>query len=87
MTKAEAIRRIRAIQRGADVNRDRVLDVVDRGEIAAEQWDDPRFALGFEYGAIAGLAEAFGITKKDLEETTRTDSGRFYNLPGEDFEP
>lgn len=88
MTRDEAIKRVRAIaeERGT-VDRRTAAAVMRRGERALERWNEPVFALGFDYGFAAAIIEAFEITREDLEgPPPRGDSGRFYNLPGERFE-
>lgn len=37
-----------------------------KGSIARDQWDNTEFSFGFEYGYIAGLMFAFGLTTDDL---------------------
>ena len=82
MTREQAIQRVREIMHGGTVDRRPVTSVIRRGELALERWDEPVFALGFEYGFMAALVESFQITREELYGA-RTDSGRFYNLPGE----
>ena len=59
----EAIRWIRANQTGKGVNRDIIPENM-RGKLAKKLWNDNKFTLGFEYGAIAMLMKFFDIREE-----------------------
>lgn len=63
MDRMEAIKWIKSIQNGG-FNKHEIE--VPRGEIAVMYWEDGKFDLGMEYGAIIALMKAFDISKEDL---------------------
>lgn len=67
MTRQEAMAAIRQIQEGSGVDRSTFPDEL-KGLLAKDQWNNPAFSLGWEYGKIAVLMEAFNITVADLIE-------------------
>lgn len=67
VTKRQAIETINKIQYGSGVDRE-VLSENMRGEIAKDYWNDNKFGLGAEYGAIAILMSLFDITEEDLKD-------------------
>jgi len=67
MDKQSAIERIKGITGGDGIYRSRSCYPESmKGEIAKQYWDDGVFTLGFEYGYIQALMDAFGITEDDL---------------------
>ena len=66
MTKEEAIKWFKEISSGTGVDRYAALDIIRRGCIAQDLWDDPVFTLGVEYGVLIALVKAFNILAEDL---------------------
>lgn len=67
MTKAEAIEWFKEITSGAGVDRDEVLEVLQRGSTAIAVWNDGTFTLGIEYGVLIALIKVFNLTAADLD--------------------
>lgn len=67
MNELEAITELKNLIRGEGLERDKYLDFLPRGSIAIKLWDDPKFVLGLEYGAMIMLIKAFNIIKKDID--------------------
>jgi hypothetical protein len=65
MNKEEAIKEIHSIQCGSGIRRNRFPEEM-RGSIANNIWNDGKFTLGFEYGYMLALMDAFSITEFDL---------------------
>lgn len=61
LSREQALQWCRAIQRGEGLDRTADLERVPRGELAESSWDDPRFTLGLEYGALLALVRVFGL--------------------------
>jgi hypothetical protein len=60
-TKTEALAWARRITSGSGVGRDRYLDRLPRGKVAAYLWNEPVFTLGIEYGVLIALIELFDL--------------------------
>jgi len=63
MDRLEAIELIKKIQDG---RWDRNEPKPPRGNLAIEWWDDRKFSLGMEYGAMVVLMQVYGIGAGDL---------------------
>ena len=63
IAKKEAINWIQANQTGKGVSRD-IIPITMRGKLAKKHWNDSKFTLGFEYGAIAMLMKFFDIREE-----------------------
>ena len=62
-----AMKWIKANQTGKGVCRDIIPEDM-RGSLAKDNWNNPTFTLGVEYGAIAMLMHFFNIDCKDITE-------------------
>lgn len=65
MNRREAIAAIKEVQSGNGVNVDIIPDLL-KGDLARDNWRDPKFSYGVEYGFIIGLMRAFDITAEEL---------------------
>lgn len=64
MNKQQAIDSIQYIRKQG-VDRSSFPDSM-KGALARDNWDDPRFTLGMEYGFMLALMGAFEITETDI---------------------
>lgn len=62
--KTKALETIKNIQNG---KWDRNKPEPPKGEIASMLWNDPKFAIGMEYGAIVVLMQLFNLKNTDLK--------------------
>ena len=65
--KEEAIKWVKEIQNGRMPSREFFPEDM-KGTYAKNYWNNGRFTLGMEYGAILILLKFFNLTEKDLEE-------------------
>ena len=64
--RQEAMNWIKEIQSGGMISREDFPKDM-KGELAKDSWDDGRFTLGMEYGAILFLMHFFNLSKEDLK--------------------
>jgi len=63
--KKEALKTINDIQlKGIDRYK---IEDIPKGSIVVDLWDDAKFTLGMEYGAIYILMDKFDISREDID--------------------
>lgn len=66
LSRADAIAWYQAITGGEGVDRNSVLDVLERGALAEKHWNDALFTYGIEYGVLIALISVFDLTNEEV---------------------
>ena len=67
MTKEQAIEWYKHANNGTHYEAGKYLAEFGVGKTAKDNWDDPTFVLGLEYGVRIALAHIFGLTPQDIK--------------------
>ena len=69
MKKKDAIGWYKRITDGEGVERHgRILNIIGRGDLAVQNWENPIFTLGIEYGVMIAIVHIFDLIREDIEK-------------------